>query len=72
MTLLLIIAVCHSPLEIKIMTIREVKTAPFSSKEPGGTTLVTKRISMVFIFPAVTPPILLECTGLTGKDIVTL
>ena len=42
MTLLLFVAVCRSPLEIKIMTIGEVTTVPVSSKEPGGTTLVTK------------------------------
>ena len=60
MTLLLIIAVCRSPLEIKIMTIREVTTAPFGTKEPGGTTLVTKRISMVYIIVAITPPMLME------------
>ena len=60
MTLLLIIAVFRSPLEIKIMTIGEVTTAPLSSKEPGGTTLVTDRISTVYIVVAITPPMLME------------
>ena len=60
MTLLLFVAVCRSPLEIKIMTIGEVTTVPVSSKEPGGTTLVTNRISMVYIVVAVTPPMLME------------
>ena len=59
-TLLLIIAVCRSPLKIKIMTIMEVSTAPLGSKEPGGTTLVTTRISMVYIFVVITPPMLME------------
>ena len=59
-TLLLIIAVCHSPLEIKIMTIREVATAPVSTKEPGGTRIVTNRISMVYIVVAITPPAVME------------
>ena len=59
-TLLLIIAVCRSPLEIKIMTIREVTTAPISSKEHGGTGVVTPQISMVYIFVAITPPMLME------------
>ena len=71
MTLLLCIAVCHSPLKIKIMTIMEVKTAPISSKEPGGTRIVTNQISMVYIFVAITPPMLMERTGKTGKDIIT-
>ena len=60
MTLLLIIAVCRSPLEINIMTIREVKTVLLSSKEPGGTSGVTNRISMVYIIVAITPPLLME------------
>ena len=60
MTLLLIIAVCHSPLEIKIMAIGEVTTAPISSKEPGGTGVVTPQILMVYIFVAITPPMLME------------
>ena len=60
MTLLLIIAVCHSPLEIKIMTIVEVTTAPISSKEPGGIGVVTPQILMVYIFVAITPPMLME------------
>ena len=60
MTLLLFVAVCRSPLEIKIMTIGEVTTVPVSSKEPGGTTLVTNRISMVYIVVAVTPSMLME------------
>ena len=60
MTLLLFVAVCRSPLEIKIMTIGEETTVPVSSKEPGGTTLVTNRISMVYIVVAVTPPMLME------------
>ena len=70
-TLLLIIAVCHSPLKIKIMTLREVTTAPFSTKEPGGTRIVTNRISMVYIAVAITPPAVMEWTGFTGKDIIT-
>ena len=60
MTLLLGNAVGRSPLEIKIMTIREVKTAPFSTKEHGGTRIVTTQISMVYIFVAITPPLLME------------
>ena len=38
----------------------EVTTAPLSTKEPGGTRGVTPQILMVYIFPAVTPPILME------------
>ena len=60
MTLLLSIAVCRSPLEIKIMSIGEVKTVLLSSKEPGGTCGVTNRISMVYIIVAITPPMLME------------
>ena len=60
MTLLLIIAVCHSPLKIKIMTIREITTVPFRTKEPGGRMIVTDQISMVYIFVAITPPLLRE------------
>ena len=37
-----------------------------------NTSLVTKRISMVYIIVAITPPMLMEWTGFTGKDIVTL
>ena len=57
---MLIIAVCHSPLKIKIMTIGEITTVPFSTKEPGGTMIVTDQISMVYIFVAITPPLLME------------
>ena len=64
MTLLLYIAVCHSPPEIKIMLkviiIMEVSTAPLSSKEPGGTRIVTAQILMVDIFVEVIPPLLME------------
>ena len=60
MTLLLCIAVCRSPLKIKIMTIGEVTTAPLGTKEPGGTRGVTTQISMVYIFVAITPPLLME------------
>ena len=63
-TLLLYIAVCHSPLEIKIMIkvmiIMEVSTAPLSSKEPGGTRIVTAQILMVYIFVEVIPPLPME------------
>ncbi|RMX43588.1 hypothetical protein pdam_00023418 [Pocillopora damicornis] len=59
-TLLLCIAVCHSPLKIKIMTILRVSTAPLGKKEPGGTRDVTTQISMACIFMAVTPPMLME------------
>ena len=71
MTLLLCITVIHSPLEIKIMTFLK-PTAPLSSKEPGGTRNVTNQISMVYIFVAITPPLLMESTGNTGKDNITL
>ena len=60
MTLLLTMTVCHSPQEVKIMTIMGVTTAPLSSKEPGGTRSVTTQISMACIFVAVTPPLLTE------------
>ena len=60
MTLLLGNAVGRSPLKIKIMTMRENTTAPLSSKEPGGTSIVTTQISMVYIFVASTPPLLME------------
>ena len=59
MTLLLYIAICHSPLEIKIMT-GGITTAPLSSKEPGGTRGVTNQISMACIFVEITPPMLME------------
>ena len=72
MTPLLCIAACHSPLKIKIMTIIEITTAPLSTKELGGTRGVTARISMVYIFVASTPPLLMELTGNTGKDNITL
>ena len=59
-TLLLSIAVCHSPLEIKIVIIMSITTAPLSSKELGGTISVTTQISMACIFVAVTRPMLME------------
>ena len=59
MTLLLSIAVCRLPLKIKIVIV-EVETAPLRSKEPGGTRIVTTQISMVYIFVAITPPLLME------------
>ena len=71
MTLLLCIAICHLPLEIKIMTFIK-PTAPLSSREPGGTRDVTNQISMVYIFVAITPPLLMESTGKAGKDNITL
>ena len=60
MTLLLSIAVCHSPLEIMRMTIMWITTAPLSSKEPGGTVGVTDQISMACILVEITPPMLME------------
>ena len=60
MTLLLSIAACHSPLEIKIVIIMGILTAPLSSKEPGGTRGVTAQISMACIFVEITPPMLTE------------
>ena len=60
MTLLLTIAVCHSPQEVKIMTIMGVTTAPLCSKEPGGTGSVTTQISMACISVEITPPLLTE------------
>ena len=59
-TLLLCMAVCRSPLKIKIMTFMEVSTAPLGSKEPGGTRGVTTQILMVYIIVAITPPMLME------------
>ena len=38
----------------------EITAAPLSTKEPGGTRGVTARISMVYIFVAITPPLLME------------
>ena len=55
-----------------VMIIMEVSTAPFSSKEPGGIRIVTAQILMVYIFVEVIPPLLMEWTGKTGKDIITL
>ena len=60
MTLLLTMTVCHSPLEVKIMTIMGITTAPLSTKEPGGTRSVTAQISMASIFVEITPPLLTE------------
>ena len=60
MTLLLTMTVCHSPLEIKIMTIMGITTASLSTKEPGGTRVVITQISMACIFVAITPPLLTE------------
>ena len=60
MTLLPSIAICHSPLEIKIMTFGGITTAPLSSKEPGGTVGVTAQISMACILVEITPPMLME------------
>ena len=60
MTLLASIAICHSPLEIKIITIMGFTTAPLSTKEPGGTIGVTAQISMACIFVAITPLLLME------------
>ena len=60
MTLLLTIAICHSPPEIKIMTIMGVTTAPLSTKQLGGTRGVITQISMACIFVAITSPLLME------------
>ena len=59
MTLLPSIAVSHSLLKIKIITIWR-PNVPLSTKEPGGTRGVTDQISMACIVVEITPPMLME------------
>ena len=42
---------------------KKKKTAPSSSKDPGGTISVTTQISMACIFVAITPLLLMEWAG---------